>query len=225
MKNLIAVVPARAGSKGLPGKNTRKLGGKALWLHSVDQGLAAGADEVLVTTDIPEVLQNDGRDKLTIQQRPVDLSGDDVPMGPVLLHALADDRFQGSLVILLQPTSPLREVSDIRMALDIYLKGSVDLVMSVTETDRSILKYGTIEEGKFRSVREQADCFANRQSLPRVFRPNGAIYVFARDWFIANGGFVTDRIAPMEMDAVSSEDIDTQADWDRVAAKIAARPT
>lgn len=214
---LLALVPVRGGSKGLPGKNLKPLAGTPLYRHAVDQGLEAGA-EVLISTDIPEVLAADHGPGVTVIRRPDALAGDEVPMDPVILHALRD---RGEArVVLLQATSPLRRAGDIRAALEVYRKGAFDLVMSVTRTAPGILKYGMAEGSRFVPVAEPAYCFMNRQSLPAVYRPNGAVYVFDADWFRANGGLATDRIGMVEMPEERSLDIDTAEDFARVEAVL-----
>lgn len=216
---LLALVPVRGGSKGLPGKNLMKLAGKPLYRHAVDQGLEAGA-EVVISTDIEELLAADHGPEVSAIRRPADLAGDDVPMDPVIRHALRD---RGeALVVLLQATSPLRRASDIRAALEVWRKGGADLVMSVARTPSSILKYGLAEGSRFVPVARPEYCFMNRQSLPAVFRPNGAVYVFDAEWFRANGGLATDRIGMVEMPEDRSFDIDTAEDFARVEAILTA---
>lgn len=216
---LVAVVPAREGSKGLPGKNLLPLGGVPLWERAVRQGKEAGADLVLVTTDIPELLGRPPEPGVRVIRRPAELSGDDTPMAPVLVHALGE--IEGpARVVLLQPTSPLRSVDDIRAAVALHGAGGYDLVKTVTPTGSGILKYGTMEGDRFRPVGDPAWCFANRQSLPQVMRPNGAVYVFDKGWFIANGGFVTERIGAVVMPGERSFDIDTAEDLARAEAML-----
>lgn len=210
----IALVPLRAGSKGLPGKNTRLLAGKPLYRHAVDQGLAAGASQVFLSTDISEVLAADHGTGVRAVPRPADLAGDSVPMDAVLRHFLAEDFRQPATAVLLQATSPLRRPDHIRGALEVFSRGEFDLVMSVTETAPTILKYGTAAPGgRFVPVSDPAYCFANRQALPKVYRPNGAVYVFDADWFRRSGSLVTEKIGMFEMEARSSHDIDTEADF------------
>lgn len=210
----IALVPLRAGSKGLPSKNTRPLAGKPLYRHAVDQGLLAGAAQVFISTDIPEVLGTDHGDRVRAVPRPAELAGDTVPMDAVLRHFLAGDFQQSATVVLLQATSPLRRAAHIRSALEVFAHGTFDLVMSVTETSPTILKYGTAApDGRFVPVGDPAYCFTNRQALPKAYRPNGAVYVFDADWFRRNGALATDRIGMFEMDCDSSHDIDTAEDF------------
>ncbi len=212
----IALVPLRAGSKGLPGKNTRPLAGKPLYRHAVDQGLEAGATQVFLSTDIPALLAADHGDGVHAVPRPAELAGDTVPMDAVLRHFLTVDFGQSATVVLLQATSPLRRAEHIRGALEVFARGSFDLVMSVTETAPTILKYGTAApDGRFVPVSDPAYCFTNRQALPKVYRPNGAVYVFGADWYRQNGSLATQSIGMFEMDSDSSQDIDTEADFAR----------
>ncbi|NNJ67643.1 MAG: acylneuraminate cytidylyltransferase family protein [Boseongicola sp.] len=219
MTGFIAVVPARAGSKGAPGKNTRDFAGVPLWRRAAEQGLSAGAEHVVVTTDIGAILIEEGLpSEFKLIARPKELADDSVPMAPVLMHALSDPHLAGTTIVLLQPTSPLRSDADIRAALTLYQRGDFDLVLSASEVDRGVLKFGTREGDRFAPLREAEHCFSNRQSLPAVWKPNGAVYVFARDWFLENAGFVTERIGMIEMPLERSFDIDTDTDFERTEA-------
>ncbi|WP_439588771.1 acylneuraminate cytidylyltransferase family protein [Hydrogenophaga sp.] len=214
-----AVIPLRAGSKGLPSKNIRPLAGKPLYRHAVDQALAAGAARVVITTDMPEVLWAELPTQVTLVERPVELAGDNVPMAPVLQHALQTADVHGG-VVLLQATSPLRRPADIEEALRVFAGGYFELVMSVTEADRGVLKWGTLRGNRFQPLSDPAHCFANRQSLPAVVRPNGAIYVLDADWFVARGSFVSERIGVLQMPAERSLDIDSLEDFERCEALL-----
>ena len=215
---LMAIVPVRSGSKGLVGKNLKPLAGVPLWERAVAHGLEVGA-EVLVTTDSREILGQFEREGVTLLERPSELASDDTPMDPVILHALA--QIEGpARIVLLQPTSPLRSRGDIEDCIALHKTGRFDLVKTVTATDAGILKYGTMHDNQFIPVSDPAYCFTNRQHLPKVMKPNGAVYVFDRDWFLKNGGFVTDSIGGVVMPAERSFDIDTEADFRRAEALI-----
>jgi CMP-N-acetylneuraminic acid synthetase len=220
-----AVIPLRGGSKGLPGKNTRLLAGKPLYRHAVDLALAAGASRVLLSTDISQVLSASHPPSVQTVQRPPELCGDAVPMAPVLLHALQAAQVNGA-VVLLQATSPLRQVADVQAALQQLASGSFDLVMSVTEADRGVLKWGQLQaDGRFVPLSKPEHCFANRQSLPPVYKPNGAVYALQASWFIANQGFVSERIGTVVMPPERSHDIDTLADFERCEAIYLGAPS
>ncbi len=217
-----AVIPLRAGSKGLPGKNTRLLAGKPLYQHAVDTALEAGAQRVILATDISEVLSASLPPAVHAIQRPSDLCGDAVPMAPVLSHALQLAACSGT-VVLLQATSPMRKAVDIQAALRVFATGQHDLVMSVTKADRGVLKWGRLDGDRFLPLSDPSYCFANRQSLPPVVRPNGAVYVMNAEWFLKFGSFVSERIGVVQMSVERSLDIDTLADFERCEAALASQ--
>lgn len=217
-----AVIPLRAGSKGLPGKNLRPLAGKPLYRHAVDQALAAGATRVLITTDLSEVQQAVLPPQVVCLARPPELAGDTVPMAPVLVHALQQGGVQGT-VVLLQATSPLRTADDIRAGLALFGTGGYGLVMSVTEADRGVLKWGRLDGSRFVPLSAPEHCFANRQSLPPVVRPNGAVYVFDAARLVATGSLAADAVGVVTMPAERSHDIDNLNDFEQ-AERLIARP-
>jgi N-acylneuraminate cytidylyltransferase len=217
-----AVIPLRDGSKGLPGKNTRWLAGKPLYRYAVDLALQLGAQRVLISTDIEEVLSANLPQGVEALRRPVELCGDTVPMAPVLSHALKAADIQG-VVVLLQATSPMRQSADMALALERFATGRHELVMSVTEADRGVLKWGQIHGDRFVPLSDPAYCFSNRQSLPAVVRPNGAIYVMDAKWFLGRDSFVTEHIGVVQMSAAHSQDIDTLADFERCEAALLSK--
>ena len=212
-----ALVPVRGGSKGLPGKNLRKLAGTPLYQHAVRQGQRHAA-RCVVSTDISEILRDTGREDCEVLRRPADLANDTTPMDDVIRHAIDTLEIAEGTMLLLQATSPLRLHADIQAACDLFESGEHDLVMSVCRTDSSILKYGLLDGPVFNPVAGPAYCFSNRQALPDVYRPNGAIYVFGIDWFRRNGGLAADKIGAVVMPEDRSIDIDTLADFEKVEA-------
>lgn len=209
-----AVIPARSGSKGLPGKNVRLLAGKPLYLHAVDLALTAGARAVIISTDIDEIKLAEFPSRVSILGRPPELCGDEVAMAPVLLHALEAENVRGT-VVLLQVTSPLRQVADVHAALKMLYTRAFELVISVTEADRGVLKWGRVgADGRYLPLSCPEMCFSNRQSLPPVYRPNGAVYAMQSEWFLGNQGFGTNKLGCVIMPSDRSYDIDTLADFE-----------
>jgi N-acylneuraminate cytidylyltransferase len=208
----IAIIPLRNGSKGLPGKNTKLLAGKPLYCHAVDEALAAGASRVIISTDIAEVLNALHPAGVETMVRPSHLCGDTVEMTEVLQHIIKTASLKGT-VVLLQATSPLRNATHIKESLSVFASQNYELVLSVTQAERSILKWGFLQAGHFKPVSNPAFCFSNRQQLPPIVRPNGALYLFDAQWFANNGGFVSDKIGAFEMSANVSLDIDTLDDF------------
>ncbi len=217
-----AIVPVRAGSKGLPGKNVRLLCGKPLYRHAVDQALAAGASRVVITTDIADIGSAELPPAVQVLQRPEGLASDQTPMAPVVLDCVSRADIQGT-VVLLQATSPMRRPEHIRAALEVFERGGFDLVMSVTEADRGVLKWGRLDGDRFMPLADPAYCFSNRQSLPSVVKPNGAVYVMDAAWFTANGSFVTPQIGVVAMTPEDSKDIDTLEDFQRCETALCAQ--
>ena len=220
----ISVVPVRAGSKGLKGKNIRPLDGLPLYLHAVHQGLRT-AGHVFISTDIADITQLDLPDGCTLCRRPAELASDDTPMASVITHLINTHSLQDRTLVLLQATTPLREDTDIESAMALHSEGAYDIVMSVVARDRGVLKYGTLNGNQFVAMRDPAYCFQNRQALPEVYGPNGAVYVFSAARFMESEGFPTARIGVVEMSGMSSIDIDTEEDFRRVEDLMAAKRT
>jgi len=216
-------VPARAGSKGLPGKNVRELGGRPLYGRAIDQARGAGVDRIVVTTDLDEILNADLESDVAVRRRPLELCGDDVPMSPVLVDVVVDQRLEDADVVLLQPTSPLRRSADIAACVELYRRSTFDLVFSVCPADASVLKWGTNVDGAFQPLRSAEYTFANRQSLPPVYRPNGAVYVFNGGWLQSRQSLVTDSIGMHVMDELNSIDVDDLADLEEGERLLAIR--
>lgn len=207
-----AIIPLRKGSKGLPGKNVRLFGGKPLFLHSVDYAINLGADKVVISSDIPEVLTRDYSDNVIALPRPSSLCSGTIEMAPVIHHVIESCGLKGTIV-LLQATSPLRRRVHLRQALEVYRTGNYDLVMSVTKADSVVLKWGTLNGDVFVPLRNPEYSFANRQNLPEVVKPNGALYIMGAEWFLENNSFVSDKIGVIRMSADDSLDIDTLSDF------------
>jgi CMP-N-acetylneuraminic acid synthetase len=215
----------RARSRGLPGKNIRSLAGLPLYAHSVRTALKAGATAVVLSTDIESVLAQAHPSGVLAVARPEALAGDSTTMAEVLIHVLGPEQglaIDGeTTIVLLQPTSPLRAVSDIHAALDSLAQAGVDLAMSVVEVDNGILKAGRLKGGRFVPLSDPAYCFSNRQSLPPVYRPNGAVYAFKAGWFRANKGFETEHIGAVLMPPGRSLDVDSIDDFERAVTLTA----
>ena len=217
----LPIVPIRKGSKGLPDKNIMPLAGKALYLYSVEQALRLFG-QCVISTDIPSVLNADLPGNCYVIERPEALSQDTTPMDDVLLHVLnhlQGHDFTPDICVLLQATSPLRQDEDVRKAVKFFKANSFDLVKSVSSVSSGFLKYGSIDDnGAFIPVVKPEYCFSNRQDLPDMVRPNGAIYVFAADTFKKNGGMACQTIGAIE--TAQSIDIDVQADLARAEKLI-----
>ena len=227
----VALIPLRAGSAGLPDKNIRPLAGQPLYRYAIDQARAAGITRILISTDIARVLDAPPEPGITVRRRPADLATGITPMDAVLRHVLSHDMTRPARIVLLQATSPLRNAGDIAAACDLHRQGGFDLVLSVTRADAGVLKWGRAvwaddpagpEGAEFVPLSDPAHCFANRAELPPVYRPNGAVYVFDAGWFRRHGTLAAGRIGMIEMPPERAADIDTEADFAAVEARLRA---
>jgi len=213
-QDFTVIIPLRAGSKGLPNKNITELNGKPLYMHAVDLAIEAKASRIILTTNIVKVLQLKLTGQVEVLSRPEVLCCDTTPMSPVLLHAIEEADVHGT-VVLLQPTSPLRSIEDLRGALDLFEHSESDLVLTLTVADSSVLKWGELSgEGFFQPLSSTKYVFSNRQSLPKVYKPNGAIYVFSAEWLRSNKDIgKAIAISGVNMPDCRSHDIDTLEDF------------
>lgn len=225
------LIPARAGSKGIPGKNIKSFGGIPLIWHSIRQALAAGAapEDIVVSTDgeeIAEVSRQGGANVPFL--RPAELASDTSSSRSVILHALDTLEASGrhyDAVVLLQPTSPLRRPEDIANAVKAYEErwhNAADptqrpgMAVSVAEA-RTNPYYSAFEtdESGFLHISKGDGKFTRRQDAPKVWEFNGAVYVIDPDALRKEEISRLPNIIPVEMPAERSIDLDTPADWQR----------
>lgn len=216
-RKTIAIIPARGGSKGLPGKNILMFEGKPLLAHSILAAKASNLiDKVIVSTDDEEIKRiaiHFGAEVPFI--RPSHLSSDEAETTEVLVHAIDFLKSKNELydtLILLQPTSPLRNSEHIKQALEIYNKNAPCTVVSVYKVER---KYNWLlnkdKNGNIKFI--QGNVLKPRQALPEIYLPNGAIYICKADE--VQKGFYTNNAFPFVMDIELSIDIDTRLDFDK----------
>lgn len=179
MEDILVVIPARGGSKGLPGKNIKMLCGKPLISYSIDVARAITSDEnICVSTDDQKIINTVENYGLKVPfVRPAEFATDTATTNDVLLHALDFYDKQGkhfSKLLLLQPTSPLREVCEVKEAIELY-RDELDMVVSVTKSHAPAILCNDNEQGFLELVYNKNA--AGRQSLPTFYEFNGAIYV------------------------------------------------
>ena len=216
MKPLV-VIPARGGSKGLPGKNIKLLKGKPLILYTVEVARSNFIDDVIcVSTDDQKIRSTVEECGLKVPFiRPLDLASDASSMYDVLLHALDSYKSKGYVadtVILLQPTSPFRTERHLKEALSLY-DSTCEMVVSVCETKANpyfLLKEEN-EEGWL--VNSKKADFVRRQDCPKVYQLNGAIYIINVEILRAKALNEFNYVKKYVMDKFSSIDIDDDLDW------------
>jgi N-acylneuraminate cytidylyltransferase len=214
-KRFLAVIPARGGSKGLPGKNIRPLAGKPLLAWSIEAARRSRyIDHIVLSTDdaaIIEVGRQLGIDVPFV--RPSYLSSDIAVGVDVILHAI--EQVPGyDYVVLCQPTSPLRIAEDIDGAIEKVFVTGAPVCVSVTEAEKPPYWMFTLaDQDLMIPVLQHPDRSVNRQSLPPVYLLNGAVYVAEIEWFKQSRSFLTDQTVAYVMPASRSVDIDTVRDF------------
>jgi len=213
------IIPARGGSKGIPHKNIKPLGGRPLIAYTIDAAREAGAcdDRLILSTDDPAIADTVRSLGLPVPyMRPAELATDTAGSREVILHAMdwADSRGIGyDCVVLLQPTSPFRTGADILGAIDLYTP-DVDMVVSVAECDANPYYnvFETDADGLLH-ISKGDGLLTRRQDAPKVWEYNGAVYVINPSSIrhTAMGAF--SRRIPYHMPADRSVDLDTPADW------------
>lgn len=215
---VLGLIPARGGSKGLPGKNVRPLAGRPLIAWTIECALACDSlDAVVVSTDSDQIARIASANGAEVPfMRPARLARDDSRMVDVVLDAIdtldADGR-AFDVVALLQPTSPLRTAADIDGALQRLLDSGGHAVAGVCPAEHSPALAGTLPaDGSLADFLRPEHTTANRQQLPEYFRLNGAIYVAEIPWLRESGTFVGEGTFAFVMPPERSVDIDSELD-------------
>lgn len=221
--HILGLIPARGGSKGIPRKNIVPLAGKPLLTYTCEAALGSSyIDRVVLSTDDEEIAQIGRSCGVEVPfMRPPELARDDTPSLPVAQHAIEwlreHDGWGTDILVLLQPTSPLRRAHHIDAALDILLEKQADTVVSVVEVPHRYNPYSVMElrDGilhQFLPGKTQFDRY-RRQTLPKVYARNGpAVLVTRVNTLFRDQSFYGQLVLPYVMDEADSLDIDTLYD-------------
>ena len=209
--NILAIIPARGGSKGIPGKNIKMLAGKPLIAYSIESALSSRfIDRVVVSTDDEEIAETAPKFGAEVIMRPKELAEDLTPMDPVLAHAVLflekENGYKSDFVMLLQPTSPLRTAEHIDGAVEKFLNGDFDSLASIfimTNNQHEINDKDCLIP-VFKEIK-------NRDERKPIVVENGAIYISNVN-LIRQGKIRGERIGYYEMDRYASVDIDDLLD-------------
>jgi len=220
---IVSIIPARGGSKGLPGKNIIDLAGKPLIAWTIEASLTSKyITQTITSSDDDKILEIAKQFGSEVIKRPDELSLDTTPSEPVIEHVLnnIENIEEYDYLILLQPTSPLRDEKDIDRAIELLIEKKASALISVKEIDNKILKaFKNDESGYLEGIVNNIYPFMRRQDLPKVFMPNGAIYIVSIKEFLKRKRLFTDKTISFEMSEEKSFDIDTLEDL-QVCSKI-----
>jgi CMP-N,N'-diacetyllegionaminic acid synthase len=235
---VLGVVTARAGSKGIPGKNTKPLAGKPLILYTIEAALSSGAfDRVILSTDDPAAAALAKRAGCEVPfMRPAALAADDTPHLPVMQHALGwlrdEARYEPDSVMTLLPTSPLRQPAHLREAVELELSSGADSVIGVDELPSHFnpMRVVTIDASGWahlfiggQPVKRRP---GRRQDMPPAWVMNGAIYLFKTKFLFdpVEPNLYGERVAAMVMPPPYGLNLDDPEDWERAERIIATLP-
>lgn len=212
---ILALIPARGGSKGVPHKNRRLVAGKPLIRYSIDSARAASRlTQIAVTTDDPEIAAIARDAGVMVIDRPAEIAADQSPVIDAVRHALGTLRERGlpafDGVVLLQPTSPLRTGEDIDRAVDLYLHDRNPVCSVYRCEDNHPARMYSIDGQRLKPLMPELDS-VRRQDLPAVYHRNGALYVFGQRE-VESGRIISPLMTPYVMDQSVSLNVDTEFD-------------
>jgi CMP-N-acetylneuraminic acid synthetase len=222
-KEILSVIPAKGHSKGLSNKNLYPFCGKALVEWAIEASLQSQfITRTVVSSDSREIIDLSKKLGANIIKRPSQLATSVASCENVMMHAVnylrETEGYTPDVLILLQPTSPLRTYEDIDAAIELFFNKNCSAVISGYELQRNPLKEFLIdEEGKLTAIIDNSYPFRPRQQLPPAFRPNGAIYIVKAELFRQTHCLLTDNTKPFFMNKQKSIDIDTLDDLNAAA--------
>jgi N-acylneuraminate cytidylyltransferase len=227
-RSVLAVITARGGSKGLPRKNIRPLGGKPLLAWSIDAAKrAAYIDRLVLSSEDAEIIAVAREWGCEVPYvRPAELAGDEATSMQVLTHLLGALPEKYDYLALLQPTSPLRRPEDIERALEKCHAAGAPACMSVCEPDKSpYWMYSLDAADRLVPLLPMKERPPRRQQLPKTYVANGAVFIARCDWLLRTGDFLAAETIAYVMPPERSIDVDKLQDLQLIELLIGGAPT
>lgn len=214
--SFLAVIPARGGSKRLPNKNLLDLVGKPLINYTIDASLKSKyITKTIVSSDDDKILEVAKLNGSNIIKRPVELASDHSSSFSAVEHTILNQNKKFDYVVLLQPTSPLRDETDIDNAIELLKKKKADAIISVSQLEHSPLWSNTLpKNNSLVDFLDSSVLNSRSQDLETYYRLNGAIYICKTDLLLKERTFfLNNNIYGYKMDKESSVDIDDIYDF------------
>ena len=219
--NIIAIIPARGGSKGVPKKNIKNFNGEPLVVHSIKYAQCCNLiNEIYVSTDDEEISSISSDYGASIIKRPSDLSGDFATTESAIKHAINSLQKLPDIIVLLQPTSPYRPKNSLTDALSKFIENKYDTLLSISPTHRFIWSID-----KFDNINPKYDYLnrPRRQDIKKTdtnFIENGSLYIFTYKHFLSSNNRLGGKIGYIEFDENFSYEIDTEFDFKFLEALV-----
>ncbi|MFQ5713597.1 MAG: cytidylyltransferase domain-containing protein [Candidatus Scalinduaceae bacterium] len=215
---ILGFIPARGGSKGIPGKNLVKLNGYPLIHYTIKEALSSRRISRLILStednEIATIAKKMGAEIPFL--RPVELAQDNSIIEDAIKHLLNELRkkeaYRPDIIALLHPTTPLRTKKHIDESIDLFIKSETDTVVSVSPPMEHPAEMVYFDEEKMKFLMDIDTRKKQRQQYPECYFINGAIYVFSLDSFEKYGNRIGERVVPYFMKSIESIDIDTMDD-------------
>ncbi len=211
---VLGLIPARSGSKGIPRKNILDIAGSPLIVWTIKAAKNSRyIDSLILSSDDDEIIAIARENGVDVPfKRPIELALDDTPGIDVVLHAI--EQCPGyDIVVLLQPTSPLRKTEDIDEAIHYMLDNNAPACVSLVEPEKSpFWMFELNYKNKLINIFSKRKIVPNRQELPKVYALNGAVYVAWTDWLESQKSFITKETVGYVMPRNRSIDVDDEVD-------------
>jgi len=225
-KKILAIIPARGKSSGIKRKNIKPLAGKSLIAYTIETALKSQyLDRVIVSTEDKKIAKISKQYGAEVMERPKNLTRDNTPVIQVLRHVVNllsnNEKYIPDIVVLLQPTSPLRRVDDINLAIRQLLEKKSDSVVSLCQTKSNpYWTYKLKNDNKICPIIKSKYNTARRQDAPKTYKLNGAVYVTKRNVLMDQNKILGKNTRAIIMPQERSVDIDTLLDFKMVELSI-----
>ena len=225
---ILAIIPARGGSKGVPGKNIKLLNGKPLLAYTSEIALQSKyLTEVIVSTEDEKILAVAKRFGIKVPfVRPTELAQDNTPTINVMIHALQWYEKQSvffDAVCLLQTTSPFRTLEFLDKAIEKFISSDCDSLISVQKVPHEYNPHWTFEvnrEGNLKIATGETEIVSRRQELPMAYHRDGSIYLTKTEVLLQQHSLYGKSISYIESDPEFYVNIDTLEDWEKAESMI-----
>ena len=220
---ILGLIPARGGSKGVPNKNIKLLGGKPLINYTIEVGLAcAEITKLVVSTDSPEIAKISKAAGAEVPFfRPAELATDTSPSIDTVIHAVEFFKKEGNqfdAVCLLQPTSPFRTAENVQKAISIFIEKDADSLISVRKVPHQFNPHWIFEPNTdndfLKIVTGESEIITRRQELPPAYYRDGSIYLVKTKVLLKKRSLYGERIAFSLSENEVFVNIDTMEDWE-----------
>jgi CMP-N,N'-diacetyllegionaminic acid synthase len=222
--NIVAIIPARGGSKGIKNKNLRYLSGKPLIKHSIDYAKQSKLiDKIVVSTDCDKIKHFALSEKVTVVERPIEISGDNALVIDAIRHVIFEleenQKYNVDIIVLLECTSPIKSVEEIDQAIMILKDGMADSVATFKQTATSPNRLWKIENELVKPFIDGAKPFLPRQMQPVGYELSGQIYALTTSVLNLNPGSISILLGKIHPIITKTEVIDIDNEIDLLIAE------